>query len=315
MLDNFLFSLSAALPIFIVMCIGYLLKKRNLLDDHFIKTANIMIFNVALPVKLFDDVYGTALNEFFDPKFIGFIAAGIVLTVLAAWGIGILCLKDHGQHGAFVQGAFRGNFLYVGYSIMENLTGKIGVKAPLAVAVSIPLYNILSILVLSFTKNSASEKQNMKSALTSIGKNPLIWAIVLGVTATIVGLELPAVVIKTMNYFKVIATPLALLTIGASFKMGQAAKKMGSALLASVLKLVVFPLVAVFMGMYAGFSNEDLLVIYVLFGVPTATVSFIMTSAMKGDHELSANIVMMTTLLSIVSMTLFVFTFKTIGMI
>lgn len=315
MFDNFMFSLSAALPIFMVMCIGYLLKKKNLVDEHFIKTSNIMIFNLALPVKLFDDVYGTALNEFFDPIFIGFIATGILLTVLVSWGIGILLIKDPGQHGAFVQGSFRGNFLYVGYSIMENITGSIGVKAPLAVAVSIPLYNILAILVLSFTKNSAREKPDLKNALVSIAKNPLIWAIFLGVAATLFEIRLPELAIRTMNYLKVIATPLALLTIGASFKMGQASRTLGPTLLASILKLVLFPLAAVVLGALAGFSNEDLLVIYVLFGVPTATVSFIMTSAMKGDQELSASIVMMTTLLSVISMTLFVFTFKTIGMI
>jgi hypothetical protein len=315
MLDNFLFSLSAALPIFMVMCVGFIMKQKRLLDDPFIKTANLMIFNVALPVKLFDDVYGTALNEFFDPVFIGFIALGILMTVLAAWGIGALMLKDPGQLGAFVQGAFRGNFLYVGYSIMENLTGTIGVKAPLAVAISIPLYNILAILVLSFTKNGSAERPDLKSALRSISGNPLIWAIALGVAATLLGIRLPDLALKTMNYLKVIATPLALLTIGASFKLGQAAKNFGPALLASVLKLLIFPLAAVVLGALVGFSSEDLLVIYVLFGVPTATVSFIMTSAMKGDQELAANIVMMTTLLSVVTMTLFVFTFKTIGII
>ena len=315
MIDNFVFSLGAALPIFMVMCVGYLLKKKGLLDDHFIQKANQIIFHVALPVKLFDDVYGTALDAFFDPGFIVFIAAGIVLSVLAAWGAGVLLLKDPRQHGAFIQGAFRGNFLYVGYSIMENLTGRIGVKAPLAVAVSIPLYNVLAILVLSFTKNSAQSKPDLKSALGSILKNPLIWAIFLGVAATLLEIKLPLLALKTMNYFKVIATPLALLTIGASFQLSRAASSFWPALLASGLKLVVFPLAAVVLAALMGFSHEDLLVIYVLFGVPTATVSFIMTSALKGDQDLAANIIMMTTLLSVITMTLFVFSFKTIGIL
>lgn len=315
MLENFVFSLGAALPIFMVMCVGYLLKRKNLLDDHFIQKTNLMIFHVALPIKLFDDVYGTPLATFFDPRFIGFITIGIVLTVLVAWGIGWLFLKDSGQHGAFVQGAFRGNFLYVGYSIMENLTGRIGVKAPLAVAVSIPLYNILAILVLSFTKNNAQSKPDAKHALGSILKNPLIWAILLGVAATLLQIRIPVLAQKTMNYLKVIATPLSLLTIGASFQLSRATSNLGPALLASGLKLVAFPLVAVVMAAWKGFSPEDLLVIYVLFGVPTATVSFIMTSAMKGDQDLAANIIMITTLLSVVSMTLFVFGFKTIGIL
>jgi predicted permease len=315
MLSNFLFSLSAALPIFIIMCIGYILKKKNILDDHFIRNANVMIFNVALPVKLFDDVYGTALSEFFDVKFIGFIFAGIILTVVVSWGVGVLCLKDRAQHGAFIQGSFRGNFLYVGYSIMENLTGSIGVKAPLAVAVTIPLYNILAILILSFTKNCSSEKPDIRRVLITIARNPLIWGIILGVGATLLGIKIPDLAIKSMNYLKVIATPLALLTIGASFKMDQAAKNLGPALLASVMKLFIFPLIAVVLGIMTGFGNEDLLIIYVLFGVPTATVSFIVTSAMKGDQELAANIVMLTTILSVVSITLFIFTFKTLGMI
>ncbi|MBN2221013.1 MAG: AEC family transporter, partial [Vallitaleaceae bacterium] len=106
-----------------------------------------------------------------------------------------------------------------------------------------------------------------------------------------------------------------LITIGASFSFGRLAKDIKPALLASFLKLILIPFLAVVLAMSLGFSNEDILIIYILFGVPSATVSYIMTAAMNGDKELASNIIMMTTLLANFSLTGFIFAFRTLGIV
>lgn len=315
MLEDFIFSISSALPIFLVMCVGYMLKRKKILDEDFVKRANILVFNVALPIKLFSDVFKTSFNEYFDLKFIIFIVSCTILSVIVTWLLGILIIKEKPQLGAFVHGSFRGNFLYIGLSLMENITGSIGLKAPLVIAFIIPLYNILAVIILTYTNINQNSKVSATKMLRNIASNPLIIAIILGAIASNLGVEIPTFAIRTMSYFEAVATPLALITIGASFSFGKATENLGASLLASLLKLVIIPLAAVTIAIVIGFNNEDVLLIYLLFGVPTATVSFIMTAAMNGDKDLSTNIIMTTTILSNFTMTLFIFVFKTIGII
>lgn len=315
MLDNFIFSISSALPIFLVMFIGHMLKRKKMINDDFVKMANTLVFNVALPIKIFNDVYRTAVNQYFDLKFIVFIVSGTVLSVVVSWLLGISIIKDQSKLGAFVHGSFRGNFLYIGLSLMENVTGSIGLKAPLVIAFIIPIYNILAVIIMTCTCTHEDSKVNVISILKDIISNPLIIAVILGAVASQIGMVIPTIAIRTMSYFEQVATPLALITIGASFSLTKSAANIKTSLLASLLKLVVIPLAAVSLALVFGFNNEDVVLIYILFGVPTATVSYIMTAAMKGDKDLSSNIIMTTTLLSNFTMTLFIFAFKTIGIL
>ena len=313
MIDNFLFSLSSALPIFFVMIIGYYLKRRAIINDQFVKAANMLVFNVALPVKIFSDVYSTSFEEYFDIRFVMFIIIGTIVSVMISWVTGALLIKDRNKLGAFIQGSFRGNFLYIGLSLMENVTGSIGLKAPLVIALIIPLYNILAIVVLSFLEVDRKSGVELGGIVKNITRNPMIIAVAMGMLVSSFGLDLPLIMTRTMSYFEVVATPLALIAIGASFKFGNMKGNLRTALLASSLKLVVLPAVAVISAIAMGFGNEDVFLIYILFGVPTATISYVVTVVMKGDHDLASNIIMVSTLLSNVSMTLYVFIFKTMG--
>lgn len=315
MANDFIFSLSIAMPIFLVMCIGYFLKNKNFLNDDFIVTANKLVFNIALPLKIFYDVLQTSLYEHIDIKFISFIVIGTILSVIIAWLVGLFSVTNKSQLGAFIQGSFRGNFIYVGLSIMENITGSIGLKAPLAIIFYLPLYNILAVLVLSLTNQSSSEKVDIKGILLNIVKNPLIIATLLGVTVSYIGVPMPNVALRTMGYFRELVTPLALLSIGASFKLQKSSQSLFPALIASSLKLIILPFIFVILAMAFNFDNQDILLFYIFFGVPTSTVSYVMTEAMGGDGDLASNIIMVTTLCSIITMTLFIFVFKRVGII
>lgn len=316
---NFIFSVEIALPIFLIMCAGYILKRNGMLNENFIQVSNTLIFRVALPIKLFSDMLNKSFNQLFDLKFIAFTMIGTLLCAGVAWLLGVLVLKEKHQLGAFIQGSYRGNFVYVGLTLMINMTGSMGLKYPLILAFVVPLYNVLAVIALTFTNKNKMVDFNivklLKETSLNIIKNPLIIAIVIGILASEVGLHLPLVFSRTASYFGDIATPLALLTIGATFRFKTITKQILPSLYSSALKLFLAPLAAVLLAKTMGFSNPDVLLIYVTFGVPTAATSYIMTAALDGDSELASNIIMTTTLLSIVSMTLFVFAFKTMGMI
>lgn len=315
MLDNFIFSISTVTPIFLVMCLGFIIKRKGIIDDNFTKCANRLVFYVALPLKLFSDTSKISIGEIFDIKLLAFSIIGSIISVLLAFAIASMFLKDKKQIGAFVQGSFRGNFLYIGLSLMENITGSIGLKAPLLIIFIVPLYNILAVIVLTITDTTRETKFNLLNVLKGIAKNPLIIGILLGVVVSQLGIEIPTVLDNTLKSFKSITVPLALLAIGATFNFDSCADNLKPSLMASSIKLVISPAIAVFIAYLLGFNSEDIVLVYVLFGVPSATVSYIMTAAMNGDRYLASNIIMITTILSVISSTMFIFVFKTVGLI
>lgn len=315
MLDNFIFSVGVAAPIFLVMCVGYLLRRYKLIDGNFIQVANKMVFYVALPVKLFNSVRSIEIDNFFDLKFVSFIFLGTIISAILAWFISKIAVNTASQKGSFIQGTIRGNFLYLGLSLMENITGSIGEKAPIVVAVVVPLYNVLSVIIFALNPTDKNVRITVSEQIYKIIKNPMIIAIFFGVLSSAVNFNIPLVASRTMAYFEDLATPLALITIGATFDFENVSAYIKPALTASVLKLVVFPAIAVVAAISMGFDNLDIVLIYILFGVPTATASFIMASAMGGDEELASSIIMVTTLLSVITMTMFIFLFKTVGIL
>lgn len=315
MIENMLFSLGTALPIFLVMCSGYFMRQKEIIDGDFVKKANHMVFYVALPIKLFCDVSGASFQEYFDIGFILFITVVTVGGAILSWILGNTIIQKPDQIGAFAQGAFRGNFLYIGFSLMENILGHIAIKGPLAVAIIVPVYNIMSVIILSYAGKDRTKKIHLKKTLSDIAKNPLIVAITAGIIMSLIPVQVPVVAERTMEYFAVIATPLALIAIGASFNISHTLENLPIALIASAIKLVALPLLSVMSALFFGYRGEDIILIYVLTGVPTATVSFIMAAAMNADKELASDIIMVSTLLSIVTMTSFVFAFRSTGII
>ena len=314
-LDNFIFSLSVALPIFLIMLSGFILKKKNIIKQDFINASNFIVFYIALPVKLFNSVSQSSVADNFDLKFISFAIIGTTISVIIIYIYSKFVVKEESKVGAFIHGTFRGNFVYVGFSLLENVTGAVGPLASMVVAFVVPIYNVLAVLVLVLTNPDNKAKNQFKNSLKNIISNPFIISIALGIIASLIEFRFPPLLQNTANYFDVLATPLALLTIGATFKVDKLFVDIKPAVAATVFKLFINPTLTVLAAFAIGLGNKEIFLIYILFGVPTSISSAIITAAMGGDENLAASIVMMTTLGSVFSLTLFVFIFRAMGIV
>ncbi|MFW5736304.1 MAG: AEC family transporter, partial [Halanaerobium sp.] len=307
--------LSVALPIFLVMLSGFILKRKNIIKRDFINAANFIVFYIALPLKLFNSVSQSSVAANFNLKFISFAVIGTTLSVIIIYIYSKFAVKEESKVGAFIHGTFRGNFVYVGFSLLENVTGAVGPLASLVVAFVIPIYNVLAVLVLVLSNPDNKSKNQFKSSLKSIITNPFIIAIALGIIASLIEFKFPPLLQNTANYFDVLATPLALLTIGATFKVDKLFVDIRPAAAATIFKLIINPSLAVLAAFVFNLGHSEIFLIYILFGVPTSISSAIITAAMGGDENLAASIVMMTTLGSVFSLTLFVFIFRAMGVV
>lgn len=314
-MENFIYSLNATIPIFLVIVIGYVLKQTGILNDEFVSVANKFNFKVTLPFLVFKDIAGANIREDFDVVFVLFCAIATTVCFFAIWGCVKLFVKDKSMIGAFVQASFRSSAAVMGIAFIQNIYGTSGM-APLMIIGSVPLYNIYSVIVLTLeAENSGQGKEKIKKALVGIITNPIIIGILLGLLVSLSGITFPTIINKTIQNMASMASPLALIAIGAGFEGRKALAKIKPTIAVAVIKLVVQTAVFLPIAIQLGFRNEKIIAILVMLAAPTTPSCYIMAKNMKNDGVLTASAVVVTTLFSAVTLTLWIYLLKTFGFI
>lgn len=316
MLDHFLYSLNATLPVFALMVLGWVLKRARFLNDEFIRVANRLVFNVALPCMLFLDIAGMDPSQLLDGRFVAYGFVVTLLSILGIWAPTRLFLKDRTQVGAFVQGAYRSSAAILGAALITNIYGDAG-YAPLMILASVPLYNVFAVLILVLEAGGGGKLDGarVKRAALNVCKNPIILGILAGMPFALLGIPIPAMASKCASMLGSLATPLALLAIGAGFVWGDALQKAGPTVAASAIKLVVLPALFLPIAVRLGFRNEQLMAILIMLGSPSTPSGYIMAKQMGNDGVLANGIVVLTTLLAAVTITGWIFLLRTLGLL
>ena len=303
------------MPIFLVIVIGYVLKQIGMLDDNFVSVANKFNFKVTLPFLVFRDISGADIKSEFDLVFVLFCAGATTICFFVIWIGAKILIRDKSIVGAFVQASFRSSAAVMGIAFIENLYGNSGM-APMMIIGAVPLYNIYSVLVLTFEAEETGEKgEKIKKALKGIVTNPIIIGIVLGVIVSLSGITFPTIVNKTIQNMAVMSSPLALIAIGAGFEGKKALAKLKPTFAVAFIKLILQTAVFVPIAITMGFRHEKLIAILIMLAAPTTPSCYIMAKNMKNDGVLTASAVVVTTLFSALTLTLWIYIIKTMGMI
>lgn len=314
-MDNFIFSLNATIPIFLIILLGYILRKTDFFTDEFVKVANKYVFNVALPVMLFVDIAASDVKEKMNVKFFLFCFLVTVAMFALTWIIAVIYLKDKTMVGAFAQASARGSAAILGIAFVQNICGEIGMT-PLMVVASVPFFNMFSVIILVCNaNNNEKDYSKIKNSAINIMKNPIIIGIVLGLVASLIDIELPVIIDSSMGYISRTATPIALLAVGAGFDTKQAIIRLKPALVATFIKLIGLPMLFLPIAYKLNFAPSEMVAILVMVAAPTTVSSYIMAKNMDNDDILTSNVIVLSTLLSSVTLTLWIFVLKSIGCI
>lgn len=316
-MENFIFSLNATIPIFLVMILGWVLMRIHFFNEEFIKVADKYVFKVSLPILLFQDIATADITKVFDLKFILFCMISTILMFLGVWLLGWLFIRDKSMVGAFVQGAARGSAAILGIAFVQNIYGDSGM-APLMIVSAVPFYNILSVIILTFhsrEQEGLDKAAQIRTACVNVAKNPIIWGIFLGLPFALLHIPIPAVPAKSISYVASTATPIALLTIGAGFQGEKALAKLKPALAASFIKLIALPAAFFPFALHFGFRQSELVAILVMLGSPTTVTCYIMAKNMGNDEVLTSSIIVIATLLSSVTLTGWIYLLRTFALI
>lgn len=313
-MENFIYSINATLPIFLMIILGKILHKTGIIDNHFTKTADRYVFLIALPALVFKDLTENNVRDNFNGSYVLFCFLVTLFIILAIWGLTELFMKKNEEKGAFIQASYRSSAAILGLAFIDNMYDGAGM-APLMIIGAVPLFNIFAVIILTLKGNNDGQKPDLKTTIFNVFKNPILLSILISLPFAFLDLHFPAFINKAISSIGNTATPLALISIGASFEGRKAIQKLKPTLIASFIKLILLASLFLPLAIYFGYRNQELMAILIMLGSPATVSCYIMAKNTGNDHILTSSIIVLTTLLSSVTLTAWIFVLRSAGVL
>lgn len=307
-MENLILSFNVVAPLMVYMILGALLRRSGVVDERILRGTNNIIFYVTLPAMCFRAVAASDLDTMFDTPFLLYIAVSIlVLYALTAWLVPLLS-KDNRRRGVLIMGTFRSNDAIFGLAVAAALLGEdnLGMMS-IGVSLSVPLYALLSVVAM---ERYRGEHVRFGKVLLRIAVNPIILGCAAGFVVNLLHITLPTVLQTSVNGLSAVTTPLAFMLLGGTISFSAVRKNRLAISVVSLLRLLVIPIAVVGSFLLLGFRGEFIVVALIIFGAPVAMITYTMSVSMQADDELAGALVAITSVLSILTMFLFIFVLK-----
>ena len=317
LLNDFLFSLNATMPVFVLIIIGFGLRKIKLFDDNMSLKLSQFAFKVLLPVLLFNDLSTSDFISIWDGRLVFFCFGATIVSIAIAAAVSKLH-HNKDERGEIIQASYRSSAAILGIAFVNNIYGTAH-SAALMIIGTVPLYNIMAVTILSVTspnreKNISTGKLIKRTAINVL-KNPIIIGIALGIVWSFLSIPQPVIISRSLSYLGNMATPLSLISLGALFKVEDAKPKIKISLFITFMKLVFFTAIFLNFAMLLGFRGEKLVAILVMLGSATTGSCFVMAKNLGHNGTVTSCAVMLTTFFSSFTLTLWLFLIKVLDMV
>lgn len=310
-MNNLIFSINVVLPLFLTMCLGTFLRKINIFDKVFLKKSNTFVFKALLPTLLFKNIYTSKIADVFDGKVV-FFSVIIIFTLIMLLVVTVPKFeKENKNRGVLIQGMFRSNFVLFGIPLATNIAGNEGaVITAMLIAIVIPIYNFSCVVILNVY---SKENLDYRETLKDIAKNPLIIASLAGILVSVLNINIPLPIEKTISDVASIATPFALIILGGEFEIGNVYKNKKYIAIVCFVKLILVPVIVMPIAILLKFRGPELVALFAMAASPIAVSSFTMAQQCDSNYELAGQFVFITTILSAFTIFIFTYIFKSIG--
>lgn len=310
-MENFLFAANGVLPVFLVMAIGCFLRYKNILKKEFYDGASRFVFLIATPALIFNDVATVDFSSTFDLDFIGTVIGILVTFIALLWILVPLFVKDRVKAGAIIHCSYRSNFAILGLPLLKNVLDVAFVsKAEILLAFGVPVFNVIAVICLAYWSQSTGD---YKKIIKNIITNPLIIGALSGLLFSLFKIPVPEIAGRSIEFVGNTALGLGLIVLGASFDFKKFISSLKDTMVATVLKIVVSPVIGVGTMYLMGFRGAELIIALIFFGSSTAVNSFIMAKEMGSDANLTSGIVVSTTGLSVITLFMGLYLLKSFG--
>ena len=312
MLQALSIAFHAIVPLFLIIAVGYTVKRLGWIGPEEVRRFNKVTFYTFMPVMLFYNIYTSDFSQAVRLPYALFVVGAALGMVAVSFAVTLLAEKMPERRGVMIQAAFRSNFVLLGLPIAAELLpeGNLGVTA-LMVAIVVPIYNMMSVVVLEYFRGG---KPRAGEVLLAVVKNPLILGSVAGLLVRALHITLPEVLVSFAGKMNSAATPLILLLLGASFETREIARYKKELLVCVGLRLVVFPGAILTLSMLMGLRDIEFVTLLAMTAAPTAVNSFNMAQQLGGDSQLAGSAVVVSTAASFFTLFVWITLFKQLGM-
>ena len=301
-MDYLIFGINIVLPLFIIITLGAILKKANIINDNVVDSLSTIVFYFALPAKLFRDTASSDFTEFFNPKLILFAVSATIIGFLVLLLVVLFFEKDWSKASVLIHSGFRSNFVYVGLPLIQSILGKdIVPAASIIMIVILPLYNVLGVILLTFLNNKGN-KISIKSLLLNILTNPMILGILLALPFSILHINIPDFINVSLGSLGSIATPMSLILIGTGLKLNFVKGEGKKVVSIALYKVVLQPIIIMALVMQMNFNIDEIISLFILFSVPPANNVFVWAKKMGGDANLASSIIVTSLNISLITL-------------
>lgn len=292
----------ALVPVFALIVLGHLLRRWAFPSVEFWPQAERLTYYVLFPAMLVYKLGQARLPASAYSETAMLIGAMLLVMTLVLACIHLFRPWSGPVFSSVYQGAIRFNS-YVGLAAGGMLLGDEGLSlTAIAVAVMVPLINLLCILMFSFIVTDGPVR--IKPVLRAIVSNPLIIGSALGAVWSYFEIGFHPLLAGTLEPLSNLALPMGLMTVGAGLQLK--ALRSGSVpfVVSAFLKLLMFPLITAGLAVVMGLEGTLVQVAILLAALPTATSAYILARQLGGDARLMAGIISGQTLLAMVSIPL-----------
>ncbi len=293
--------ITTIIPIFAVIIFGSILRLRGFFPKEFTRPANDLVYHVAIPVMIFQKVASSDFRKSISFDAVTGLVIAVVLTFVVVCLFSRVTRFPNSTKATLIQSSIHGNLGYVAFAVAFYFLNDSGfAKTVIIGSFLILTQNFLSVSILEYFigKSKSSRKIDWMAVFKAISINPIIIATLLGIVVSLTQLPIPVFVERTLKIISSMALPTALFLIGASIRVKDLKKHSREILTANIFKLIILPATGFFLFALLKVPAEYRLPGLILLAAPSATVTYIMAVELKGDPELAATNVSVSTLAS-----------------
>ncbi|HIR06542.1 MAG TPA: AEC family transporter [Candidatus Copromonas faecavium] len=313
-MDSLLVALNAVIPFLCYISFGYIVKVKGVVKENFLQQLNQMVFRLFYPCMTFYNIYKADADSLPRPLLLIFVGGSIILLEILLVLIVPRIIPENPKRGVIIQGVFRSNFVLFGLPLTVSVFGDSAASvAAMVVTVVVTIYNTTSVVILEMFNTSG--KLNIKNVALNVIKNPLLQGAITGLVLFLLQIHLPECIVTPIAAFADMTSPLALFILGGTLHFNEIGHNLKYLVPTLSFKLAVLPAIMLVIGHALGLRGLELFLLIAVYGTPVAAASYPMAQNMGGDGELAGQLVVISTVVSVVTLFFWIFFLRSIGII
>ncbi len=312
-MENLIIATNAVVPFMVYIAIGMIAKKLGLVKESFLRELNGVIFRVFFPFIMFNNLYKADFSTLKDAGYVLFAVIATLIVIALSVLLVPVFEKENPKKGVIIQAIFRSNSVLFAIPLAGSVLGEeASIKSSIIVAFLVPMYNIFSVMILEYYRGG---KVKPAVIVKNILKNPLIMGAIAGAIFNLLPVTMPDSLAHPITQLSNLATPMALFVLGGTLKFSDLRKNAVPVAAGVLLKLILVPAIVTYAMACLKYEPAELFAVFCMFATPVAAASFPMAQSMGADADLAGEYVVVTTLLSIVTIFVWILVLKNFGLI